>query len=135
MPRKTYNPSVDRRRLERMSTEFSQIVRAFCYHPALVRGSFQVFRRRCGKDGCKCADGKLHETAVFVDRSGGKRHLHKLTVTLESTLAKPVREYRRLKKLRARLARLHREALACCDRLCEHRLKAGRRILERCMRR
>ena len=135
MPRRAYEPSVDRRRLDRLTKEFSQTVRAFCDHRPLVRGSFQVFRRRCGKEGCKCLRGELHETVVFIDRDNGQRHIQKVTVGLERALSKPVGGYQGLRKLRARLSKLNAEALGCCDRLCEHRLKAGKRLVARWKRR
>lgn len=135
MPKRAYEPSVDRRRLDRLSREFAQTVRAICDHRPLVRGSFQIFRRRCGKDGCKCLRGQRHETTVFIDRDSGQRRLQKVTVGLKRALSKPVQEYQRLRKLRARLSRLHAETLACCDRLCEHRLKVGKRLLARWRRR
>jgi len=41
--------------------------------PELVRGSVVTHRRRCGKPGCRCADGEqLHEQVVLSYSDRGK---------------------------------------------------------------
>ena len=89
----SYNASADRQNIDRLLKEFSKTVRAFCEYDPLVRGSFETLRRRCGKEPCRCLEGKLHETAVFVDRSSGKRRIQKSTVAQEAALKKPVKRY------------------------------------------
>lgn len=131
MARKRYNASADRQNLDRLLKEFSKTVRAFCEYDPLVRGSFETLRRRCGKEPCRCLEGKLHETAVFVDRSSGKRRIQKSNVAQEAALKKPVKRYRSLRSCRARLSRIHDEILACCDRLSDYRLRQGERLVSR----
>ena len=43
----------------------------------LLRGSLITMRRRCGKQGCRCAgnDGILHESQAVSCAIGGKSHL------------------------------------------------------------
>jgi hypothetical protein len=94
-----------------------------------VRGGLQTLRRRCGKPRCRCQHGKLHESLVLVERSSGKRKIRKVIVGEHLKLKKPIGRYQSLRRLRARLSKLHREVLKCCDRLCEHRLGEGRRML------
>jgi len=31
----------------------------------LLRGSFVVLKRKCGKKGCRCTEGQLHETPAL----------------------------------------------------------------------
>ena len=135
MDRRRYNASSDRQKVGRLATELSRILRDFCEYDPLVRGSFQVLRRRCGKEPCRCLDGKLHETLVFVDRSSGKRKIEKATVAHEHALKKPAKKYRSLKSLRARVSKIHDELLRCCDRLSDHRLRQGKRLIKRLARR
>ena len=129
MAQKRYNPSRDRQKLDRLEEEFANILQSFSAHEPLVKGNFQNLRRRCGKTGCRCERGKLHESFVFIDRSSGKRRIRKTTVAQEKKLRKPVQKDQLLRKLRARLSKLHSETLACCDRLREHRLNQGKRLL------
>lgn len=134
MVRTRYNASAERQKICRLETELSEILRAFREYDPLVRGSFQTLRRRCGKEPCRCVDGKLHETSVFVDRSSGTRRIEKATVAHEQALQKPANKYQSLKSLRARISKIHDELLSCCDRLSDHRLRKGERLIERLAR-
>lgn len=131
MARMRYNASAERQKIRRLETELSEILRAFRERDPLVRGSFQTLRRRCGKEPCRCVDGKLHETVVFIDRSSGKRRIEKSTVAHEHALKKPAKRYQSLKSLRARISEIHDELLGCCDRLSGHRLQQGERLIRR----
>jgi hypothetical protein len=135
MPRRRYDPSVDRQRLEQLANELAESLRRLCDHRPVVQGGFQLLRRRCGKKGCRCARGKPHETAVFVEREGGRRRVRKLRVGEEQKLKRPVARYQAIRKLRAQISSIHRQILACCDRLSEYRIEEGRRMLERGRRR
>lgn len=33
--------------------------------PRLLRGSFVVLKRKCGKKSCRCTEGQLHETPAL----------------------------------------------------------------------
>lgn len=130
MARHGYDPSLDRQRLDRLAKELSEILQAFCGHDRLLRGRLRRLRRRCGKAPCRCQRGALHESLVFVDPGPPKRTIRKVTRGQYQDLRKPVKRYRSLRRLRARLGQLHHEVLACCDRLSAWRLKEGRRALE-----
>lgn len=135
MTRRCYDPSAERQGLCRLLEEFSGIVGAFNDHRLLLRGSFQRLLRRCGKERCRCRQGNLHESLVFVERQGDRRRVRKATIAQQQTLRKPVKRYQELRRLRARLSKIHAEALGLCDRLCEHRLEEGKRILLRSKKR
>ena len=126
-----YDPSADRQRLHHLAVEFFEIVRTFCDHEPLLRGNLKNLRRRCGKPRCRCVRGKLHETLVFINTDPPRRTIRKVSIGQYQDLRKPVKRYRTLRRLRARLGRLRREALRSCDRLRDHRLAEGRRILGR----
>lgn len=40
---------------------------------AVVAGSLQDQRRRCGKDGCRCATGELHGPYLYLSLRVGRR--------------------------------------------------------------
>ena len=129
MVRRRYDPSLDRKALNRLASELADILAAFADHRPVVKGCFQTLRRRCGKARCHCHRGNLHESRVFLERYSGKRRSWKATSALEDKLARPVARYRKLRRLRARLSAIHREILAACDRLHEARLGEGKRLL------
>ena len=56
---------------------------------ALIAGSVVDQRRRCGKEGCRCASGELHGpyTYVVLPRSGGRTR----TVYVPASAAEAVR--------------------------------------------
>jgi len=131
MAKPRYDPSLDRQRLSILLQELSHIVGAFCEHDPVFRGSFEILRRRCGHPRCRCANGQLHETHVLLDRSSRRRRSYKSTPKLRRYIRKPLREYRRLRLLRMRLRKLHREFLQACDRLREARIRQGADLLPR----
>ena len=131
MTRRSCDASRDRQDLCRLLEEYSRIVDAFSDHRPLIKGSFQRLLRPCGKERCRCSRGSLHESLVFVEREGGTRRVHKATIGEEQALRKPLGRHQELRGLRARLSKIHAEVLSLCDRLCEHRLEEGKRILSR----
>lgn len=54
----------DRRR--RVARQFSEV-------GAVVLGSLQSQRRRCGKEGCRCTRGELHGPYTYLSIRVGKR--------------------------------------------------------------
>jgi len=129
--RPRYDPSTDRLRLRRLTTDLTQTLEAFYGHEELVKGSLQTLRRCCGKRRCRCARGQLHVSSVFVDRSSARRSIRKVNRALERALKQPTRRYLALRRRRARLSKLYREILECGDRLAQYRLRAGNRLLRR----
>jgi hypothetical protein len=123
-----YDPSRDRQELNTLLGEISSILRVFCEHQPLLKGSIRTHTRRCGKPHCRCASGKPHRTTVFIDRQGEKPILHKVTVSDDRRLRPPTTEYRKVRSLRARLSHLHQEVLHACDRLTLFRLAEGLRF-------
>jgi hypothetical protein len=129
-----YDPSVDRQRLHLLLEELPTVIDFFSGYGPLVNGRFVVLRRRCGKATCRCSRGEEHRSQVFLDRSTGKRKIFKADRQLRWRLRKPSAECRRLRSLRAHLQKLNREILSACDRLREHRLQEGRRLMVRLTR-
>lgn len=127
---KRYDPSRDRKQLERLLAQIEKILETFSDTRPALRARVERLRRRCGKDGCRCQDGGLHESVVLVDRSSGERKIRKVRPGEQLRLRKLTRRYRDLRRGRAQLSKLHAEVLSCCDRLYEHRLREGQRSLE-----
>jgi Family of unknown function (DUF6788) len=50
-----------------------RIVRRFPDLQAVISGSLQTQRRRCGKEGCRCARGELHGPYLYLSVRAGRR--------------------------------------------------------------
>lgn len=80
--------------------------------PALVRGSVITHRRRCGKPGCRCADGEsLHESVVLSYSEAGRTRFLMLPPERVAAVRRATARYR------ARVARLEQGANRGLDRL------------------
>lgn len=128
---RAYDPSPDRQTLRQLLQELTKTLQPFCDHDPLVQGSLQTLHRRCGKERCRCARGLLHQSDVFVERGKGTKVIRKIRSPHRAALKKPTQRYSALRRSRARLSRLHREVLCCCDRLSRYRLALGRLLLDR----
>jgi len=131
MAKPLYDAGLDRQRLSHLLEELSDIVRAFCGHDPILRGNFEVLRRRCGKTPCRCLTGQPHVSRVLVDRTSGKRRFCKATPELRRRVRKPLQAYRRLRVLRMRFGKLQREFLDACDRLRDARIAEGAHLVSR----
>jgi hypothetical protein len=50
-----------------------RIVRQIPDLQAVIAGSLQAQRRRCGKEGCRCARGELHGPYLYLSLRVGRR--------------------------------------------------------------
>jgi len=79
----------------------------------VLRGSLITIRRKCGRAGCRCADGALHEgPALSVSLSG-----RSVTISLAPAEVPAVRAA--LERYRAGRARLEEQASAGVSALRE----------------
>lgn len=128
MATSNYDPSIDRQALDRLASEIAAVLRAFCDHQPLFKGSLRNVARRCGKPRCRCARGLLHRTTVLIDRRGERPLIRKVSGPEFRRLLAPTREYQKLRDRRARLTQVHRAMLRTCDRLIQYRLAEGSRF-------
>lgn len=78
----------------------------------ILRGSFFVRRRRCGKPSCRCARGPGHRTAVVgVTFADGSTAQVAVPPDLEPVARRWVRNYQRLWLGIERLSAINRELL------------------------
>jgi len=69
----------------------------------LLVGSLYVRRRRCGRKGCRCEHGGLHESQAFSVTEKGRTRHHALGALDEVRLRRAVEEYRRFRRARRRI--------------------------------
>jgi len=77
----------------------------------LIKGSLVINRRRCGKQGCRCAEGQLHESLAFTYKRAGKSVLVHIPAHLQAEARQAQKDYRKLKSLLEQLSELNLELL------------------------
>jgi hypothetical protein len=85
----------------------------------LVKGSVYDLLTRCGKPSCHCASdqGPLHTATVLSWSDQGKTQLRTLPPGEQARFRQLAEGYRRFRRARATLVKLHRRVLAHIDRL------------------
>ncbi len=74
----------------------------------LIDGSLVVVRRRCGRPGCRCAQGEKHPAHYLTRKVGRKTHSLYIPVALVEDVRRWNQEHRRLKKLVAEICERQR---------------------------
>jgi hypothetical protein len=77
----------------------------------LIKGSLVLNRRRCGKAGCRCGQGDLHESWAFTYKQAGKSVLVHIPEHLEPDARQAQHDYRQLKALVQTLSAVNVELL------------------------
>jgi hypothetical protein len=92
--------------------------------PELLRGSLVSFKRRCGKQSCRCAEGEPHESPALTYTEGGRTK----TLTLgESDVAVVAAALARYETARAELERAADAGIAALRATRAARRDEGRR--------
>ena len=74
-------------------------------------------KRKCGKPGCKCAQGKLHSRMVVSASEKGKTRLRVIPLGFLVEVQIKVRRYQELRRARARLVEVHRKMIQVMDEM------------------
>lgn len=78
-----------------------------------LQGSLQTQNRRCGKQGCSCAEGQLHGPYIYLAvRSGERTRLLYITAQLVEDVTRRVEVTRRLETVLAQISTINLELLA-----------------------
>jgi hypothetical protein len=121
-------PSRLRQKLRLLALEVHDLLEPAFDPSPLWRGLVLAARRKCGRENCHCATGAPHVSTVLADRSGGRQRnliLEGHTLRLFRRLTE---DYRKVRRIRARVVRIGREMLAILDELEEQRRQAGVRL-------
>lgn len=106
-----------RKKLCQSQREFNDLLEILKRRRPVIRGSVYKLRRKCGKRGCHCTEGHLHESWVLsIPEKGGKR----MRAVPEGRLAKwrtMTENYRQSRRARARLVKLFAEIIKLIDKL------------------
>lgn len=100
-----------RKRLDQIPSEIAEQVEQLLQPRAMMQGYLYHSPRRCGRAGCHCARGELHDAWVVATTVEGKRTTRSLQGRRLRAIRKLAKDYRRFRQARSRLRGLSQEAL------------------------
>jgi hypothetical protein len=106
-----------RQSLVHLVSEMKQLVEPFFSDRPVIKGTVYELRRKCGKPGCKCAQGELHARMVVSASEKGKTQLRVIPRGFLVEAQQKVGRYQELRRIRARLVTIHREMLKVLDEM------------------
>ena len=106
-----------RHSLRRLSDELRQLINPSFSDKPVIKGSVYELKRKCGKSGCKCAQGELHSRMVVSASEKGKTILRVIPHGFLVEIQAKVRRYQELRQARARLVEVHKKMLRAMDEM------------------
>jgi hypothetical protein len=106
-----------RQSLVHLVGEMKQLVEPFFSNRPVIKGTVYELRRRCGKPGCKCAQGDLHARMVVSASEKGRTRLRVIPRGFLVEVQERVKRYQELRRVRARLVTIHRQMLWVLDEM------------------
>ncbi len=111
------NASQLRKRLQESQSEAGNLLRVLKQRRPFVRGNVYKLRRKCGKTGCRCLDGHLHESWVLSVPENGRKRMRAVPKGKRAEWQTMTERYRRFRRARARLVKLFDEIIRLIDEL------------------
>jgi len=106
-----------RKQLQQCQREVRDLLRMLKQRRPLVRGNVYNLRRKCGKAGCRCQDGDLHESWVLSVPEKGSKRMRAVPKGKRTQWQSMTERYRRFRRARARLVKLFAEVIKLVDEL------------------
>ena len=106
-----------RQSLRRLSDEARKLIEPSFFHKPVIKGSVYELKRKCGKPGCKCAQGELHSRMVLSASEKGKTRLRVIPHGFLVEVQIKVRRYQELRRARSRLVEVHRKMIRVMDEM------------------
>jgi hypothetical protein len=106
-----------RQSLVHLVREMKQLVEPFFSDRPVIKGTVYELRRRCGKPGCKCAQGELHARMVVSASEKGRTRLRVIPRGFLVEVQERVKRYQELRRVRTRLVVIHRQILRVLDEM------------------
>lgn len=106
-----------RQSLISLADEIKQLIEPCLSDKPVIKGSVYEIKRKCGKPGCKCAQGHLHGRMVVSSSEKGKTQLRVIPHGFLVEIKAKVREYQRLRRNRARIIEVHKKMLRMMDEM------------------
>ena len=106
-----------RKQLLQCQREIGDLLRALKQRRPLIRGNAYNLRRKCGKEGCRCQAGHLHENWVLSVPEEGRKRMRAIPKGKRTQWQSMAERYRRFRRARARLVKLFAEIIKLVDEL------------------
>ena len=106
-----------RQSLRRLSYEARKLIEPSFSDKPVIKGSVYELKRKCGKPGCKCAQGELHSRMVLSASEKGKTRLRVIPHGFLVQVQIKVRRYQELRRARSRLVEVHRKMIRVMDEM------------------
>lgn len=106
-----------RQSLLQMVNEMKRLVEPFFSDRPVIKGTVYELRRKCGKPGCKCAQGELHARMVVSASEKGRTRLRVIPRGFLGEVQGKVKQYQELRRVRAQLVTIHRQMLRILDEM------------------
>jgi hypothetical protein len=106
-----------RQTLLHLAGEIAGLVKPVFSDRPVIKGTVYELKRKCGKPGCKCAQGELHSRMVVSASERGKTRLQVIPHGTLGEVQKKVRRYQDLRRVRARLGDIYRKMLKVMDEM------------------
>ena len=106
-----------RQTLLHLASEIEDLVKPLFSDRPVIKGTVYELKRKCGKPGCKCAQGELHTRMVVSASEKGKTKLQVIPHRSLVEVQAKVRRYQELRRVRARLGEVYRKMLKVMDEM------------------
>jgi hypothetical protein len=106
-----------RQSLLHLVNEMRPLVEPFFSDRPVIKGTVYELRRKCGKPGCKCAQGELHARMVVSASEKGRTRLRVIPRGFLVEVQGRVKRYQELRRVRARVVVIHRQMLRVLDEM------------------
>ena len=106
-----------RQSLRRLAEEIKLLTDPFFSDTPVIKGSVYELKTKCGKSGCKCAQGQLHGRMVVSASEKGKTKLRVIPRGFLVEVQGKVRRYQELRRARKRLVEVHKKMLQVIDEM------------------
>jgi hypothetical protein len=97
--------------------EMKSLMEPYFSDRPILKGSVYELKRKCGKPGCKCAQGALHARMVLSASEGGQTRLRVIPRGFLVQTQQRVKRYQQLRRARARVVQIHRQMLKLIDEM------------------
>ena len=101
----------------RLCNKVRQLIEPFLSHKPVIKGSVYELKSKCGKPGCKCAQGQIHRRMVVSASEKGKTTLRVIPHGFLVEVQGKVRRYQEFRGARARLVEVHKKMLKAMDEM------------------
>ena len=106
-----------RQSLRRLSDEARKLIEQSFSDKPVIKGSVYELKRKCGKPGCKCAQGELHSRMVLSASEKGRTRLRVIPHGFLVEVQIKVKRYQEHRRARSRLVEVHRKMIRVMDEM------------------